>query len=257
MSARTDAPATRAPAVGRRALLLAGVVGAVGHLAGMCADVASGYAPRAVGAAEHMYALSLDQVAPLLAHKSHAALVWGHYVALLGIPLGIAGLWQVYHALGGVRSRWATLTFLLGTNAYVYGTVLHITIGFLGAGLRLVPGPALGSGAPPAVRLQPFADFYGPVSVIAVAGISAVFLAIAVPVARGRTLYPRWFVWVNPLVFQFLFGALILLLPPPADILLFVIEFNASAFLFYAGSTLVLWKVLPPALPRRPADEQP
>jgi len=232
----------------RNELRLAGIVGIVGTTVGVLADLASGYSLQGAGEVTTAFSvLRLSNLSPFLLSKPPAQVVLGHYLAILGIPLGIFGLWQVYRAIEPAGWALSRAAWFLGVFAYVAGTVFHSTYAFVTFGLQAA------ASAPPAAApamqtmLDRFALAFEPLALLLV-GVLAVALAlIFVAIASGETRYPRWFAVANPLVIQAATGLLALFAPLEVGVFLVVTAFNFSLLVFYAASTAVLWNVRLPS----------
>ena len=226
----------------RNEMRLAGVLGVVGMAAGVVADLASGYSLE--GTAEITTAfsvLSIENLSPLLASKPPTQVVLGHYVAILGIPLGLFGLWQVYRAIqpaGWVLSRGV---WFLGVFGFVAGTVFHSTFAFVAFGVQAAA--AVPPEREPAMEtmLARFELAFEPLALLLLAVMGVAFLLIFVAIAFRRTHYPRWFALVNPLLVQAVTGVAALVAPVELRIFLIVTAYNLSVLAFFAVSTVLLW----------------
>lgn len=193
---------------------LAGLVGVVGMTLGVVADLASGYSlAGAVPITTAFSVLSLENLAPFLVSKPPAQVVLGHYLAILAIPLGLFGLWQVYRAIEPAGPALSRAAWFLGVYAYVAGTVFHSTFAFVTFGVQAA------ADAPPAgqqavgTMLDRFALVFEPLGVLLVGVMTVAFGLISVAIAFGETHYPRWFALANPLVIQAATGAVALVAP--------------------------------------------
>ena len=232
-------------------LRLAGLLGVVGMAMGVAADLASGYATGSSGEVVSAFSvLALENLDPFLAAKPFGQVVVGHYLAVLGIPLGIFGFWQVYR---GIRpaGRWLPrLVWFLGVWGFVVGTVFHASFAFVVAGIQADTGT--GSLEPMLAR---FATVFEPVGLLLVAVMTVALVLLFYLVAFRETRYPRWFALVNPLLLQAVAAAIALVAPEPVRIVLVVTAYNLSVLLFFVVSTALLWSVEPRrATPERPGE---
>jgi hypothetical protein len=79
---------------------------------------------------------------------------------------------------------------------------------------------------------------------------STLFLALACVIWQGRSAFPRWMVWVSPLLVQLWLVAAAHLLPQAPAALLLLGGFNLSVFIFFSVSTVCLWHHEPLRAPR-------
>ncbi|HKJ58896.1 MAG TPA: DUF6796 family protein, partial [Halobacteriales archaeon] len=205
-------------------------------------DLASGYSLSGAADVTTAYSvLSISNLSPFLASKPPEQVVLGHYLAILGIPLGLFGLWQVYRAIqpaGWVLSRGV---WFLSVFGFVAGTVFHSTFAFVTFGVQ-----AAASVPPerePAMETM-FARFelaFEPLALLLLAVMGVAFLLIFVAIAFRRTHYPRWFALVNPLLIQAVTGVAALVAPVELRIFLIVTAYNLSVLVFFLVSTVLLW----------------
>lgn len=97
MTEFTDTESSNSSVVGyidRNKILLAGLLGVIGNTLGVIADLASGYSLDGAATITTAFSvLSLDNISLFLASKPPSQVVFGHYLAIFGIPLGLFGLW--------------------------------------------------------------------------------------------------------------------------------------------------------------------
>ena len=226
----------------RNQLRLAGLAGVVGMAIGVLADLASGYSLDGTDPITTVFSvLSFENLAQFLVSKPPSQVVLGYYLAVLGIPLGLFGLWQVYQAIqpaGWVLSR---VTWLLGVFGYVVGTVFHSTYAFITFGVQAADTAPPTANQAMQTMLEQFAVVFEPLGVLLVGVMSVALGLIFVAVAFRETHYPRWFAVANPLVIQAVTGGLALVAPLELRIVLIVTAYNLSLLVFYALSTALLW----------------
>ena len=78
---------------------------------------------------------------------------------------------------------------------------------------------------------------YGVLAVPALIG----FTWVAVAIARGKTLYPRWVAFADPLVCMLVGSLIDRVLPQPLALLLSGAGLSLGMLAFFALSTAVLW----------------
>ena len=223
-------------------LRLAGLLGILGMVLGVIADLASGYALE--GTAEITTAfsvLSLENLSLFLASKPPSQVVLGHYLAIIGIPLGLFGLWQVYRAIQPAGWALSRGVWFLGVFGFVAGTVFHSTFAFVTFGVQAAS--AVPPDQQPALELMldQFAVVFEPLALLLLAVMGAAFVLIFFAIAFRRTHYPRWFALVNPLFVQMVTGIAALVAPVELRVFLIVTAYNLSVLVFFAVSTTLLW----------------
>ena len=223
----------------RTELRLAGIVGSLGMLLGVAADLASGYATGTAAAVVTPFSvLSIETLDPFLAAKPYEQVVVGHYLAIVGIPLGLLGFWQVYRGIRPAGGPLPRIVWLLGAWGFVVGTVFHASFAFVIAGIQ---ADAAGGSLDP--MLARFALVFEPVGLLLVATMALALVSLFYLVAVRETLYPRWFALLNPLVVQAVTAGLALVAPAPVRVFLIVTSYNLSVLVLFVGSTILLWRV--------------
>jgi hypothetical protein len=223
-------------------LRLAGIVGILGMFLGVAADVASGYSPQGSESLTSVYAVFGESVYSLLSGKPHWHFVLGHYLALLGIPLGILGLWHAHAALKPAGRWLSSVILVLGILGYVIGVSFHGTFSFLGTALRSANAATGQTEQALWDLISLFEDFTVPLAWIFIATMLVVSALIAIAIAFRETRYPRWAVLATPIPVQLLLSLLAFVAPPRVRVLLVVTAYNASLLVFYGVSTAVLWR---------------
>lgn len=233
--------ATRA-FVRRNELRLAGLLGIVGMSLGVVADLASGYSLE--GTAEITTAfsvLSLENLSLLLVSKSPDHVILGHYLAIIGIPLGLFGLWQVYRAIQPAGWALSRSVWFLGVFGFVAGTVFHSTFAFVTFGVQTASEVPPGQQPALETMLDQFTLVFEPLALMLLAVMGVAFGLIFFAIAFRRTHYPRWFALVNPLLVQAMTGIVALVAPVELRVFLIVTAYNLSVLVFFAVSTALLW----------------
>ena len=130
---------------------------------------------------------------PMLPLLGTGALLAGHYLGVLAIPLYGVGYWGVAEAIREADSRAAQGVFLAGALGAAYGAAVHGITAVAELGGRAAAGPTT-----PAAILGPYTAFLGPlwIALGALALVGSIVFARAV--ATGTTLLPRWMALANP-----------------------------------------------------------
>lgn len=226
----------------RRRMLLASI-GILGAAGGVCADVATAYSPLPSHPMGTVFSGMLRNVTPLLLEKSHASLLLGHYLALLFIPLGVAGVWHVTSMFRPSAQRWCLVLNLAGAVVYAVGTAYHSSFGLV-ATIIQSRDPRLVAG---------IADFFEPFGVMTMAMMITALLGLALVIGGGRTTYPRHLALLTPLPLQLGFSLVAGFAPAAVGNLLLVVGLNLSTGVFFSISLVGLWRGW--WLPPPPAEE--
>lgn len=209
--------------------LATGVVAIASGLGAIAADIASGWSATPDSTMGTALSLQIEDVAPLLVVKSHTSLLWGHYLALFFIPLGILGIWYISVLLGPAGRKWSVSFLVLGTLTYAAGTAYHITFGFVAIILQH-DNVAL---------TQQIAPFFEPFGTVVIVGLVASMIPLIGGILTGRTIYSRWAIALTPVPLQFGLSAVAKLLPASLENLVIVTGINASMTLFLILSMII------------------
>lgn len=121
----------------KKLFLIFGLTAIVAHLVGIAADLYSGVAPEVNTSLGSITSLSLENIGPLFANKLLEEARIGHYLAIFAIPIGLAGIVQVFLALNPFRNRLALLFLIPGALGVIYGTFYHGTLAFVIGAVQL------------------------------------------------------------------------------------------------------------------------
>ncbi|MCB9234534.1 MAG: hypothetical protein H6581_22960 [Bacteroidia bacterium] len=156
-------------------------------------------------------------------------MAWGHFLGILFIPLQLVGLLPVYQGLRPMGRKYAGILFLLGVyNAYP-GVAYHGSVAFIAESINH-------PGSPPVESLKVFSE---PLAAIFVGGFLLLSLLFVVPVARGKSAFPRWMAFFNPMAIYLILLGLFFAVPLIGNPLL-VAGFNFSLAVFFLLSLLTL-----------------
>jgi hypothetical protein len=218
-----------------------GIVGILGGLVAVAADILSGYSTNPSGM-DTAISLSLEGVTGLLETKPHWQLALGHYLALIGIP--IEGIFVVAHTYLALKPAGQTLSrafFYGGLYLVPIGVAYHATYGFVAEIIQTGNQALLDQVA---IYFEPFG--------LAVTGLYlALMLFWTVLVLSGRSLYSRWIALVSPLSVMLLSQLILFILPAGntgARAFITVTGLNLPITLWAIISTLVLWDKAAPDL---------
>lgn len=163
-------------------------------------------------------------------------LLTGEMLGVLGIPLCLLGYWCVCQALRLSNVKGTRVMFWLAAETLVLGVVSHAIVSSAFVAMHAGSTSAL---TDLANTLQNSALIPGSLFLL---GYLAVWIWYFVAVIAGRTLYPRWMVFVNPFLLSLLIELLSVskVLPGVGNVL-------APAWLsiphvvFFALSLPILW----------------
>ena len=171
-----------------------------------------------------------------LLHVSAWRLTWGHFIAVLGAPLYLVGMWHIYLGLKPYNQKIAFILFLVGSYGFVVGAV------WIGsrASIALL---AQANAVAPTEALQTLIDNYVLHSESLLQVVRATTLLTSLGyiamVLTGKTLYPRWMAAFSPIVLLILSFLLFAVVPALGKYTL-PIALNVGYFLFFALSTMLL-----------------
>lgn len=162
----------------------------------------------------------------------------GHLLGVLAIPLCISGYWCVCQALKFGGARQTRLFFWLTAYGLVMGAIAHDDLSIYFELVRIGDGAALTSSMS---YIQNFANIPGAIFLICYL-VSSIWYSAAV-ISR-RSLYPRWMTFCSPLILSLLIGLFhaLNILPPLMNVL-WPAWLSAAHVVFFALSTLTLWRV--------------
>jgi len=171
------------------------------------------------------------------APPSEAALVAGHYLGVLAIPLYALGYWQVAVGLANGGERLARGVVLVGAYAAALGSAVH---GITGVVLR-AEGVAGASPSDPAAIVVRYGTLLIPLWVL-LAGAMLLATALYVRAIRSRqTDFPGWMALCNPVSLVVL---LVVLSLPSVWLRAFLVPAapNVAHVVFFALTTAATWR---------------
>lgn len=225
----------------KKRIVILGILAVGGHLVGVVADVYSGYVPSVKVDLGTIASLSFENIAPLLSAKPLAEARVGHFLAIVFIPMGIFGIYQVYLGLRPGGTAASLLFFVPGVLGLILASFYHGTLAFVIAALhaRLDVAGSQHAGALDA-HVAYVNSLSEPLSAVLLAADVLITLAYVYIVLFRSTLFPRWMAAVNPLTVQLMISVLIWVAPHPLNQLLWLTVFNLSLATWYVVTTLVL-----------------
>ena len=173
--------------------------------------------------------------------SSTERLAAGALVGVFATPLYLAGLWHIFQASKPGGTRWSLPPFLLMVTGISIAAFVHGSFFYVAEILKTigqVDAPAQAALIALATRTTRWLFIaYGVVAVPTLIG----FAWLTTAMARGKTLYPRWVAFANPIVCM-LAGVLVdRVVPQPLALWLSGAGLSIGMLAFFALSTAVLW----------------
>jgi hypothetical protein len=237
MTAQDYCPSKIIDRVAKRRLLLFGITGS---LISVLADISLTYFPKGIGGFESTFTISVDKVYTVLENASHIRLLLSNYLATIGIPLGVFGLWHMFRLAQPAGKFIAPALFITGAIGYIAGTVFHASLSYLATLYRIKRGatPEVEEALTGIISL--FQHFSQPLAYVFFGAILIVSILFAVAVLSRKTVYPRWMIAVNPVTIELVFALLAGMAPLNLKTFLAGTVYNSSLFVFYLVSVVAL-----------------
>ena len=238
---------------------VAGIAGSAGYLIGDVLLLGNSANPAQFPHLATYVDNRLIQRSAMFLASSTERLAAGGLAGVFSTPLYLAGIWHIFRASTPGGTRWSLPPFLLLVTAFSIAPFVHGSFFYVAEILKTV-GQVDPSAQPVLVTLATRVTVwlfiaYGVLAVLALVG----FAWLAVAIARGKTLYPRWVALANPLVCMLAASLIDRVLPRPFKLLLAGAGLSLGMLVFFALSTAVLWnsrlsppQVLKPTFTSRP-----
>ena len=220
---------------------IAGIAGSVGYAIGDVLLIGnSATAAEFPHLAGHVDNLLVQRSAVFLA-SSTERLAAGALVGVFSTPLYLAGIWHIFQASKPGGLRWSVPPFLLLVTAMSTAPFVHGSFFYVAEILKTV-GQVDSASQTTLIALATRTTMwlfiaYGVLAVPALIG----FAWLTIAIARGKTLYPRWVAFANPLVCMLAASLIHRVLPQPFAVLLSGAGLSLGMLAFFALSTAVLW----------------
>lgn len=240
-------PESRRDPDGQYWLRLAGIAGLIGSLFWIAGDALiigakaqpSDYPLLLQTYANRIGFGALDMMLP----SSEPQLAAGALIANIGIVFYLAGSWHLFRALrpAGPKLAWTVFVLLICGNAWSpLGHAAFYYVGMVYKTVLEVPEAAHGA-------LLALGEHFHRVLLIAwllpVVTLALALVLLAIAIARGGTLYPRWIALLfNPVTFLAIGIGIPHLLPQPLHTWLEGAGFNIGWLFVYGLSTALLWR---------------
>ncbi len=214
-----------------RAVVWAGIIGALGALLAGLGECALHYSPEG-------YAHS--ETYPFFVHVAPWRLRVGHFLSIFAVPLYFAGYFHLYQRLRPAPTWARRAILILGLYAFALGDAWlgsRVYLAQLAQARALAEQAGNIEGVKLLAPLLQQASYYNENILIGVRlgvlGISLLYVAL---VLRGQTSYPRWMALCNPILLVAFAFVLYLLLPSLGGVLM-PVAMNFAHLIFFGAST--------------------
>lgn len=210
------------------------LTGAVGWLGAILTGAGEGllhYAPAGFGdpVAYHFFTLIPER-----------RIFAGHFLSIFAGPLYLIGYYHIYRMLEPAPRQWRLAVLLTGWYSFFVGIAWLGSRAYL-AILAQAEAQAHGETLEVLQALLEKAAFLNEnILTVTRLGVLAISVMLPIIILRGQTQYPRWFVWINPILLVLLSFLLYLVVPPIGSFLM-PIAMNAAHVVFFSLSTWIAW----------------
>lgn len=237
-------------------LRLAGVAGIIAAIAWTAGDVlllGAKASPAQYPILAQYAAASWVDVATATVGLPFERLAAGALVAVFTTPLYLASSWHLYWAIKPA-GRWLALpSFVLLFIGWALAPFAHGSFYYLGETYKLLASVDAATQPQVLAMADRFNTVitieYGTLAVITLVG----FLWFTAALVRGRTLYPRWVAFANPIVLILIGAFSDQVLPQPVATWIGGAGLNLGMLMWFTLSTVLLWNGGRQAQPVSPA----
>jgi hypothetical protein len=174
--------------------------------------------------------------------SSTPRLAWGALVAVFTTPLYLAGVWHLYLATESGGRRWAVPPFWLLVTGYSIAPFVHGSFFYVAEVLKTIPEVDAASQLALVELAKRVTGWLVLAYAVLAVPIAAGFAWLTAAIALGKTLYPRWVAFANPLVCMFAASWVDRVLPDPLSMWLSGAGLNLGMVAFFGLSTALLWR---------------
>ena len=172
---------------------------------------------------------------------SPTRMIWGALLGVFATPLVLLGFWQVYVGLGGANVSLVLTTVALFGIASVMGAFVHGTFYYMGEYVQALNKVEEKSQSVISAMIERHKKVlivsYGPVLVFIL--IASILFSILV--GTGKTAFPIWIAWINPVTMTILWLVIKRALPQFVRDWTEGAGFNIAYLLFFGCMTIALW----------------
>lgn len=168
-------------------------------------------------------------------------MIWGALLGVFAAPLVVAGYWQVYQGLSGANASAVLATVGLFGTASIVGAFVHGTFYFMGEYIQALNNVKEDS-QEVIVRMierhkKVLIISYAPVLIMII--VASIMFSILV--ASGKTAFPAWMTWINPVTMTIAWLILKRGLPQFIRDAAEGAGFNIAYLAFFTCTTITLW----------------
>jgi hypothetical protein len=172
---------------------------------------------------------------------SPTRMIWGALLGVFATPLVMIGFWQIYQGLSGANA-WAVLTTVnLFGSASVIGAFVHGTFYYMGEYIQALNQVDEKSQDVVAKMIERHKKVliitYAPVMIFIL--IASVLFSVLV--YSGKTLFPTWIAFINPVTMTIAWMLIKKILPSFVRDATEGAGFNIAYMAFFACTTISLW----------------
>ncbi len=166
-----------------------------------------------------------------MADISDARLTAGHFLAVVGVPLYLVGMWHIAQMLKPAGETLSNILFLIGSFGFVYGAMWMSSRASIGS---LVHYPELIAATNLVELYQLRSETLLQVTRVTTLVISGIYVYM---VLTGRSRYPRWMAATSPIVLLIL-NFVIYLIAPSVGKFVMPIALNVGFSAFFLLSLI-------------------
>lgn len=170
-------------------------------------------------------------------------MIWGALLGVFATPLVLIGFWQIYQGLGEANA-WVVLTTVsLFGSASVIGAFVHGTFYYMGEYVQALNQVDEKSQDVIVKMIERHKKVlmitYAPVMIF----ILIASILFSVLVYSGKTLFPTWIAFINPVTMTIAWLLIKKILPSFARDATEGAGFNIAYMAFFACTTFALWNI--------------
>ena len=168
-------------------------------------------------------------------------MIWGALLGVFAAPLVVAGYWQIYQGLGGANASLVLATVGLFGTASIVGAFVHGTFYFMGEYIHALN--KVDESFQPIIaemiarHKKVLIISYAPVLIFII--IASIMFSVLV--ASGKTAFPAWMTWINPVTMTIAWLILKRGLPQFIRDAAEGAGFNIAYLAFFTCTTITLW----------------
>ncbi len=166
-----------------------------------------------------------------MADISDARLTAGHFLAVVGVPLYLVGMWHIAQMLKPAGEKLSNILFLIGSFGFLYGAMWMSSRARIGS---LVHYPELIATTNLVELYQLRSETLLQVTRVTTLVISGIYVYM---VLTGKSRYPRWMAATSPIVLLIL-NFVIYLIAPSVGKFLMPIALNVGFSAFFLLSLI-------------------